>query len=163
MRPRVPTKQEASGTLSNPSKTILVTPIIRLGKGTQTLGGDNLKILKIISQTHLTGFNSTVRSRTAPSTTILKISTVNQISKDWCPTSWHLKDARLSKFEADFKQQQSDMTSKIDIVLKAITDRITGALPSDTVKIPKMNVHSTSPVLSARSYPTGDPQCSSSS
>ncbi|GJX09026.1 hypothetical protein Tco_0198885 [Tanacetum coccineum] len=44
------------------------------------------------------------------------------------------KDARLSKFEADFKQQQGDMTNKIDTVLKAINDRITGALPSDTVK-----------------------------
>ncbi|GJR15198.1 MAK10-like protein [Tanacetum coccineum] len=41
-------------------------------------------------------------------------------------------DARLSKFEADFKQQQSEMTNKIDTVLKAITDRIAGALPSDT-------------------------------
>ncbi|GKC66652.1 hypothetical protein Tco_1099250 [Tanacetum coccineum] len=52
------------------------------------------------------------------------------------------------------------MTSKIDTILKAITDRITGALPSDTVKSPKLNVHSTSPVLSARSYLTEDPQCS---
>ncbi|GKB63259.1 MAK10-like protein, partial [Tanacetum coccineum] len=68
------------------------------------------------------------------------------------------QDARLSKFEADFKQQQSEMTNKIDIVLKAITDRIEGALPSDTVKNPKL---STSLVLSARSYPTIDPQCSS--
>ncbi|GJV12247.1 hypothetical protein Tco_1353788 [Tanacetum coccineum] len=42
-------------------------------------------------------------------------------------------DARLSKFEADFKQQQSKMTNKIDTVLKAITDPITGALPRDTV------------------------------
>ncbi|GJU46208.1 ribonuclease H-like domain-containing protein [Tanacetum coccineum] len=67
------------------------------------------------------------------------------------------QDARLSKFEADFKQQQSEMTNKIDSVLKAITDRIAGALPSDTVKNPKL---STSPVLSARSYPTMDPQCS---
>ncbi|GJW66634.1 hypothetical protein Tco_0121058 [Tanacetum coccineum] len=32
------------------------------------------------------------------------------------------QDARLSKFEADFKQQQSEMTNKIDTVLKAITD-----------------------------------------
>ncbi|GJY46255.1 hypothetical protein Tco_0435318 [Tanacetum coccineum] len=40
--------------------------------------------------------------------------------------------ARLSKFEADFKQQQREMTNKIDTVLKAITDRITGALLSDT-------------------------------
>ncbi|GJS09859.1 hypothetical protein Tco_0366655 [Tanacetum coccineum] len=56
-------------------------------------------------------------------------------------------DARLSKFEADFKQQQSDMTNKIDIVLKAITDRIAGTLPSDTVKNLKL---STTLVLSAR-------------
>ncbi|GJS36138.1 MAK10-like protein [Tanacetum coccineum] len=68
------------------------------------------------------------------------------------------QDARLSKFEADFKQQQSEMTNKIDTVLKAITDRIAGALPSDTVKNPKL---STTLVLSARSYLTIDPQCSS--
>ncbi|GKA01497.1 hypothetical protein Tco_0674162 [Tanacetum coccineum] len=67
------------------------------------------------------------------------------------------QDARLSKFEADFKQQQSEMTNKIDIVLKAITDQIVGTLPSDTVKNPKL---STYPVLSASSYPTEDPQCS---
>ncbi|GKC63324.1 hypothetical protein Tco_1095922 [Tanacetum coccineum] len=67
------------------------------------------------------------------------------------------QDARLSKFEADFKQQQSEMTNKVDIVLKAITDRIAGTLPGDTVKNPKL---STYPVLFARSYPTEDPQCS---
>ncbi|GJU95390.1 MAK10-like protein [Tanacetum coccineum] len=66
--------------------------------------------------------------------------------------------ARLSKFEADFKQQQSEMTNKIDTVLKAITDRIAGTLPSDTVKNLKL---STSPLLFARSYLTIDPQCSS--
>ncbi|GJY40028.1 hypothetical protein Tco_0427298 [Tanacetum coccineum] len=66
-------------------------------------------------------------------------------------------DARWSKFEADFKQQQSEMTNKIDTVLKAITNQITGTLPSDTVKNPKL---STFPVSSARSYPTKDPQCS---
>ncbi|GKA73493.1 retrotransposon ORF1 [Tanacetum coccineum] len=41
------------------------------------------------------------------------------------------RDTRLSKFEADFKQQQSEMTNKIDIVLKAITDRIASTLPSE--------------------------------
>ncbi|GJS46926.1 hypothetical protein Tco_0597047 [Tanacetum coccineum] len=71
------------------------------------------------------------------------------------------QDARLSKFEAGFKQQQSEMTNKIDTVLKAITHRITGALPSDTIKNPKQNVNSTSLILSAHSYPTEDPQCSS--
>ncbi|GKA54608.1 hypothetical protein Tco_0753557 [Tanacetum coccineum] len=69
-------------------------------------------------------------------------------------------DARLSKFEANSKQQQSEMTNKIDTVLKAITDRMAGALPSDTVKNQKLNVNSTTLVLSARSYPTEDPQCS---
>nr|GEW19962.1 hypothetical protein [Tanacetum cinerariifolium] len=50
------------------------------------------------------------------------------------------------------------MTNKIDTVLKAITDRIAGTLPSDTVKNQKLNAF---PVSSARSYPTIDPQCSS--
>ncbi|GJS10081.1 hypothetical protein Tco_0366877 [Tanacetum coccineum] len=44
------------------------------------------------------------------------------------------QDARLSKFEADFKRQQGEMTNKINIVLKAITDQIASTLPSDTVK-----------------------------
>ncbi|GJY77390.1 hypothetical protein Tco_0482506 [Tanacetum coccineum] len=57
------------------------------------------------------------------------------------------QDARLSKFEDDFKQQQSEMTNKIDTVLRAITDRIAKALPSDTVKNPKLNVNSTSVVF----------------
>ncbi|GJX84804.1 hypothetical protein Tco_0335578 [Tanacetum coccineum] len=67
------------------------------------------------------------------------------------------QDARLSKFKADFKQQQSEMTNKIDTMLKAITDRIVGTLPSGTVKNPKLGTH---PVSFARSYPTMDPQCS---
>ncbi|GJU87923.1 hypothetical protein Tco_1295469 [Tanacetum coccineum] len=50
--------------------------------------------------------------------------------------------ARLSKFEDGFKQQQSEMTNKIYTMSKAITDRIERALPSDTVKNPKL---STSP------------------
>nr|GEU45071.1 hypothetical protein [Tanacetum cinerariifolium] len=66
------------------------------------------------------------------------------------------QDGRLSKFEAYFKQQQSEMTNKIDTVLKAITDRIARALPSDMVKNLKLSI---SPVLSSRSYPTIDPQC----
>ncbi|GJZ68232.1 MAK10-like protein [Tanacetum coccineum] len=71
------------------------------------------------------------------------------------------QDARLSKIEADFKQQQSEMTNKIDTVLKAITDRIAGALPSDKVKNPKLNVNTTTSVLSARPYLIVDLQCSS--
>ncbi|GJR56868.1 hypothetical protein Tco_1499030 [Tanacetum coccineum] len=51
-----------------------------------------------------------------------------------------------------------EMTNKIDTVLKAITDRIVGTLPSDTVKNSKLEAH---PVLSARSYPIIEPQCSS--
>ncbi|GJZ84777.1 hypothetical protein Tco_0650116 [Tanacetum coccineum] len=67
------------------------------------------------------------------------------------------QDVRLSKLEADFKQQQGKMTNKIDTVLRAITDQIAGTLPSDTVKNPKL---STSPVSFARSYPAVNPQCS---
>ncbi|GJZ50536.1 hypothetical protein Tco_0604726 [Tanacetum coccineum] len=67
------------------------------------------------------------------------------------------QDARLSKFEVDFKQKQSEMTKKIDTMLKAITDQITCTLPSDTVKNPKLGTHS---VSSARSYLTMDSQCS---
>ncbi|GJU92582.1 hypothetical protein Tco_1317338 [Tanacetum coccineum] len=84
----------------------------------------------------------------------------NNLGDTYNPSWKSHPNLRLSKFEADFKQQQSEMTNKIDIVLKVITDRITRALPSDTVKNPKLNVNSTSPVLSARSYPTEDPQCS---
>nr|GEU55425.1 hypothetical protein [Tanacetum cinerariifolium] len=55
------------------------------------------------------------------------------------------QEARLSKFKADFKQQQSEMTNKIAKVLKAITDRIVGALPSSTTSNaqPKFMVRST--------------------
>ncbi|GJR02461.1 MAK10-like protein [Tanacetum coccineum] len=58
--------------------------------------------------------------------------------------------AKLSMFEADFKQQQSEMTNKINTVLKAITDRIASTLPSDTIKNPKLGTH---PVSSALNEP----------
>ncbi|GJX38197.1 hypothetical protein Tco_0251500 [Tanacetum coccineum] len=88
-------------------------------------------------------------------------SFINQLNLEGLVSNFMAsQDARLSKFEADFKQQQSEMANKIDTVLKAITDRIAGALPSNMVKNPKLNVNSTSPVVSARSYPTEDPQCS---
>ncbi|GKA29936.1 hypothetical protein Tco_0716181 [Tanacetum coccineum] len=67
------------------------------------------------------------------------------------------QNARLSKFEADIKQQQGKMTNKINTVLKAINDQMTGALPTDMVKNPKLNVNSTSSFLYARSYPMEDP------
>ena len=34
------------------------------------------------------------------------------------------QEARLSRFEADFKQQQSEMTNKIDNLLKALTNQV---------------------------------------
>ncbi|GJT10961.1 hypothetical protein Tco_0858003 [Tanacetum coccineum] len=71
------------------------------------------------------------------------------------------QDARFSKFEADFKQQQSQIPNKIDTFLKAINDKIMGALPSDTVKNPKLNVNLTSSVSSPHSYLMEDPQSSS--
>ncbi|GJU35090.1 hypothetical protein Tco_1183444 [Tanacetum coccineum] len=70
------------------------------------------------------------------------------------------QDARLTKLKFDFKQQQSEMTNKIDTFLTAINDRMARALPSDTVKNPKLNVNSIFLVLSARSYLMEDPQCS---
>ncbi|GJY03023.1 hypothetical protein Tco_0361175 [Tanacetum coccineum] len=81
-------------------------------------------------------------------------------------TSSHTDEAEgkwLSKLEADFKQQQSKMTNKINIFLKVIDDRMTEALPSDTVKNPKLNVNPTSSCSFARSYPIKDPQSSSNS
>nr|GEV19566.1 hypothetical protein [Tanacetum cinerariifolium] len=71
------------------------------------------------------------------------------------------QDARLSKFKADFKQQQCKMTNKTDTFFKTINDQMTGALASDRVKSPKLNVNPTSSVFSARSYPMEDPQSSS--
>ncbi|GJY96142.1 MAK10-like protein [Tanacetum coccineum] len=59
--------------------------------------------------------------------------------------------------EEAFVDYASSRTDEAE-VLKAITDRIAGALPSNTVKNPKL---STTLVLAARSYPTIDPQCSS--
>nr|GEY21571.1 zinc finger, CCHC-type [Tanacetum cinerariifolium] len=46
-------------------------------------------------------------------------------------------DARLSKFKADFKQKQSEVTNKINMVLKAITDQMAGALPVSLEKSDK--------------------------
>ncbi|GJV38494.1 hypothetical protein Tco_1410971 [Tanacetum coccineum] len=84
----------------------------------------------------------------------------NNLGGTYSPT-WksnpNLMTDQLSKFEADFKQQ-SEMTNKFDTFLKAINDRMTGSLPSDTVKNPKLNVNSTSSVSSACSYPMEDPQ-----
>nr|GEV67634.1 MAK10-like protein [Tanacetum cinerariifolium] len=61
---------------------------------------------------------------------------------------------------ADFRKQ-GEMTNKIDTFLKAINDRMTRTLLSDTVKNLKLDVNSISPVLSTRSYPMEDPQSSS--
>ncbi|GJR25942.1 MAK10-like protein [Tanacetum coccineum] len=68
--------------------------------------------------------------------------------------------AKTSRFEADFKQYQSEVTNKLDAFLKAFNDQMTWLLPSDTVKNPKLN---TNPTSSARSHPAGDPQSSSNS
>nr|GEU46511.1 MAK10-like protein [Tanacetum cinerariifolium] len=81
----------------------------------------------------------------------------NNLGDTYNPSWRSHPNLRLPKFEVNFKQQQSEMTNKIDTVLKAITDRIAGALPSDTVKNPNLNVNSITLVLSARSYPMEDP------
>ncbi|GJY15366.1 zinc finger, CCHC-type containing protein [Tanacetum coccineum] len=63
----------------------------------------------------------------------------------------------LSQDEPLTNRPVNEMTNKIDIALKAITDRIAGALPTDMVKNSKL---STSLVLSPRSYLNMDPQYS---
>ena len=63
------------------------------------------------------------------------------------------QEARISKFEAEFKQKQSEMTTKIDALLKVLNDREMGALPSDTDKNPKLTVNSISSVSSPTSCP----------
>ncbi|GJR33573.1 MAK10-like protein [Tanacetum coccineum] len=69
-------------------------------------------------------------------------------------------DAKTSRFEADFKQYQSEVTNKLDAFLKAFNDQMMGILPNNTVKNSKLNPNLAS---STRSYPTGDPQSSSNS
>ncbi|GJV77060.1 hypothetical protein Tco_1508644 [Tanacetum coccineum] len=94
-------------------------------------------------------------------TQVNKITTSCEICSGPHDTLYCMKDPKQAFVEYAFSRTDEaggEMTNKIDTVLKAITDRIAGALPSDTVKNLKLN---TSPVLSARSYPTIDPQCSS--
>ncbi|GJX15617.1 hypothetical protein Tco_0216449 [Tanacetum coccineum] len=43
-----------------------------------------------------------------------------------------VRDAKISRFEADFKQHQSKVSNKLDAFLKAFNDQMTGVLPSDT-------------------------------
>ncbi|GJW43278.1 hypothetical protein Tco_0072077 [Tanacetum coccineum] len=138
-------KREVSGILSSPSKTISVTPIIHNGEVTRRWRQPQN------SQNNFSNLPN--RSFNNRPQNFNNQSNLEGLVSDFMAS----QDARLSKFEADFKRQQGEMTNKIDTVLKAITDQIAGTLPSDTVKNPKL---STSPVLSARSYPTNDPQCS---
>ncbi|GKB37852.1 hypothetical protein Tco_0882794 [Tanacetum coccineum] len=70
---------------------------------------------------------------------VKEISLHQDVPKGLVSNFMAYQDARLSKFEADFKQQQSEMNNKIDTVLKAITDRLAGSLPSDMVKNPKLS------------------------
>ncbi|GJT09376.1 MAK10-like protein [Tanacetum coccineum] len=53
-------------------------------------------------------------------------------------------------------EDHDEVTNKLDTFLKAFNDQMTGLLPSDTVKNPKLNT----PTSSARSHPAGDPQSS---
>nr|GEX11659.1 reverse transcriptase domain-containing protein [Tanacetum cinerariifolium] len=85
-------------------------------------------------------------------TQVNKVTTLCEICSVIHDTQYCMED-----LEQDFVEYASSRTNKAK-VLKAITDRIAGALPSDTVKNLKL---STSPILSAHSYPTIDPQCSS--
>ncbi|GKA39452.1 MAK10-like protein [Tanacetum coccineum] len=90
-----------------------------------------------------------------------KITTSCEIYSGSHDTQYCMEDPEQAFIEyasSHTDEAGGEMTNKIDTVLKAITHRISGALPSDTVKNLKLNTY---PVLSARSYPTVDPQCSS--
>ncbi|GKC38338.1 hypothetical protein Tco_1050722 [Tanacetum coccineum] len=84
-------------------------------------------------------------------------------TSDWCLIE--LDNQVQCLMEAHLALTRFQTTTKRDDqqkrhYIKTITERIAGALPSDTVKNPKLNVNPTTSVLSARSYPTEDPQCS---
>ncbi|GJS04626.1 hypothetical protein Tco_0321134 [Tanacetum coccineum] len=94
-------------------------------------------------------------------TQVNKITTSCEICRGPCDTQYCMEDPEQAFVEyvsSRTDEAGGEITNKINIVLKVITDRIAGTLPSDTVKNPKL---STTLVLSARSYPTIDPQCSS--
>ena len=71
--PRVPTKRETSGTLSNPSQTLTVIPTTLHGKIIRILGGNKTKTILPI---HLIVTNQTVHPLTVLLTTILPITMV---------------------------------------------------------------------------------------
>ncbi|GJX87645.1 hypothetical protein Tco_0339659 [Tanacetum coccineum] len=73
-----------------------------------------------------------------------------------CPDGPPDTQYRMEDHEQAFVEYVSSRTDEVG-VLKAIPDRIAGTLPRNTVKNPKL---STFLVLSARSYLTEDPQCS---
>ncbi|GJX40766.1 MAK10-like protein [Tanacetum coccineum] len=85
-------------------------------------------------------------------TQVNKVTTSYEIYSGPHDTQYCMED-----LEQAFVEYASSRTDGAG-ALKAITNRIAGAQPSDTVKNPKP---STSLVLSARSYPKIDPQCSS--
>ncbi|GKC56806.1 hypothetical protein Tco_1084404 [Tanacetum coccineum] len=114
---------EAGGkwyTFKPEQKTILVTPTIRHGEVTQTLGGDNPKTLKIIfiaspppphtcSPTHNWHL---IPTPDQPHTTHpINAPILTHSSKARAGLGINFmasQDVRLSKFEADFKRQQED-------------------------------------------------------
>nr|GEY98549.1 reverse transcriptase domain-containing protein [Tanacetum cinerariifolium] len=83
-------------------------------------------------------------------TTLKKITSACEICSGPHDIQYYMEDP-----EQAFVEYASSRTDEAR-VLKAITDQMAGALPSDTVKNLKLNVNPTSPVLSAHSYPTED-------
>ena len=75
--PRVPTGWETSGTLLNPSQTLMVIHTTPLGKITRTLGGNKTKTCpKTILPLHLIAINQAVHPLAVLSTTILPTTMV---------------------------------------------------------------------------------------
>ncbi|GJT93949.1 hypothetical protein Tco_1082794 [Tanacetum coccineum] len=86
----------------------------------------------------------------------------NNLGDTYNPSWKSHPNLRLSKFEADFKQQQSEMTNKIDTVLKAITNRINSALPSDTKTLNAQTKFTVRSTLS-QNIPSGRPSSKTTS
>ncbi|GJY92440.1 hypothetical protein Tco_0508222 [Tanacetum coccineum] len=92
-------------------------------------------------------------SSSCSDTQVNKITTSCEICSGPHDTQYYMEDP-----EQAFVEYASSRTNEAGAKQDDQQNRIAGALPSDTIKNPKL---STTLVLSARSYPTIDPQCSS--
>ncbi|GJT66113.1 hypothetical protein Tco_1017593 [Tanacetum coccineum] len=88
--------------------------------------------LKILDSLNL-NVNNRERMRLGPHDTQDYMENPEQAFVEYASTRTdEAGDAKISKFEANFKQYQSEVTNKLDAFLKPFNDQMTGVLPSDT-------------------------------